>query len=388
MDQHLISRTIAAKILQNLSFFPVVGIVGPRQVGKTTLVKSLQEAIPKPTLYLDLQLRSDLFKLQDAEYYLSQFEDHCIIIDEIQLKPDLFALLRALIDKRREPARFIILGSASPHLLRKSSESLAGRISYVELMPFSLTEIGETDYKKHWFRGGFPDAFLAPSDNLAQEWIQNFIQTYLQRDVRELGFDISPQLMDRLLRMLTSVQGGLFNAQMLSMSLGISSPTVTRYIDILEGSFLMHRLLPYFNNVGKRLVKSPKIYFRDTGILHYLHSLNSFDNLLGNALVGLSWEGYVIEEIYKKIANQNYQMYFYRTQAGAEADLVLINPSGEISCIEIKFSISPSISKGFHIAAEDTKAKNKFVITPPNAIIRRSDGVIVCGLDDFLREFL
>ena len=382
----MIYRAVAEKILRNLSFFSVVGIVGPRQVGKTTLVKWLQTLINKPAIYLDLQLNSDLLKLEDAEFYLTQHEDKCVIIDEIQLKPELFALLRALIDRNRKPARFIILGSASPELIRKSTETLAGRISYIELTPIGLSELpAEITMTQHWFRGGFPEPLLAPDDAFAKDWIKDYVFSFLHRDIQELGYDISLQSMDRLLRMLTIVHGGLLNVQTLSQSLGVTNPTVSRYLDILEGTFLIQRLQPYYVNFGKRLVKTPKIYIRDAGILHFLANVPNFEALQGNTLIGASWEGYVIEQIRRKIGNDGWQFYFYRTHAGAETDLVLISPTGELTCIEIKLSTSPVISKGFYQSSEDLKAKKRFIIIPKGDLLNRSDGTIICSLADFLK---
>ncbi len=248
----MIQRNLLSRILQDLTYFPIVGIIGPRQVGKTTLSKMIQEEYAvKPFLYLDLELTSDLNKLRDAETYLQFHEDKCIIIDEIQRMPELFALLRALVDKKKEPARFIILGSASPGLIRDASETLAGRIAYCELTPFSFTEIKNIiPMREHWLKGGFPDALLAPETELTWRWLENFAKTFIERDLRELGHEISPSILRRLLSMISHIHGQLLNISDLSRSLGISQPTIRRYLDLLEGGFIISRLQPFFRNTN------------------------------------------------------------------------------------------------------------------------------------------
>lgn len=386
----IIERHITRQVLKNLTFFPVIGIVGPRQVGKTTLAKVLQKNLTLSSLHLDLELEEDLYKLQNPQIYLQMHADKCIIIDEIQRVPSLFPLLRALIDQDRRPARFIILGSASPEMIRQSSESLAGRIAYSELAPFSLLEArsGGIDQSTHWFLGGFPDALLAPDAILSRKWLQNFIYTFMERDIRLLGYDINIPTMDRLLKMLSHLHGTMLNSSDISRSLGISLPTITKYIDLLEGGFLVRRLQPYFANFGKRLVKSPKIYLRDTGILHSLASISSFDALFGHPLIGASWEGYVIEQIYRCIEYRSWELYYYRTQAGAEIDLILISPSGKMTCIEIKNNNNPAISKGFYLSVSDLKPHFQYVITPSSETMLNSDGVTICSLLQFLENEL
>ena len=382
----MIQRQITQQILEDLTYFPVVGIIGPRQVGKTTLAKELQTLVAKPTLYLDLELNSDRFKLEDAQSYLNLHQDKCIIIDEIQLKPALFPLLRALIDQKREPARFIILGSASPELLKVSSETLAGRIAYSELTPFSYPEVGSLySMQDHWLRGGFPDALLAPHQRLSQRWLSNFIQTFVEKDLRALGMEISAATLDKALRMISYLHGQILNTADLARSLGVSSPTAAKYLDLLEGGFMIYRLPPYFKNIGKRLVKSPKLYIRDSGILHQLLSIPDYENLVGNQAVGASWEGYVLEQI-MRVTKREWQYFFYRTQVGAEVDIVLINPAGKIYCIEIKFSNSPSISKGFYQSVEDIQPDMQYVIIPNGERIVRESRLVICDLKTFLGE--
>ncbi len=381
----MIQRGLQERILDDLSFFPVVAIVGPRQVGKTTLARVIQKNMNVNCLYLDLELNTDAEKLQNAESFLRSHADKCVIIDEIQQKPTLFNLLRALIDEDRRPARFIVLGSASPSLIRQSADSLAGRVSYVELTPFSLLEIN-TIYtqQQHWFKGGFPSSLLA-SDKFAQRWVDNFLTTFVERDLRQLGYQISANTLQKMLTLLASINGNLLNNNDLARSLGITGPTVSHYIDLLEGGFMVHRLPPYFANVSKRLVKSPKVYVRDSGILHRLLRLSSFDGLLGHAIVGASWEGYVIEEICR-IAEPTTEFYFYRTQAGAEVDLLIILPNSKKLCVEIKFADVPVLSKGYYQSILDLSPDYQYVIIPQSELYLKNESIKVCGLLPFLTQ--
>ncbi|MEL7118919.1 MAG: ATP-binding protein [Bacteroidota bacterium] len=384
----MITRHIENKILEDLTFFPVVGIVGPRQVGKTTLAKSIRNKIDKETLLLDLELDSDLTKLEDAETYLKMHQDKCVIIDEIQRLPRLFPLLRALVDIKREPARFILLGSASPHLIKESSETLAGRIAYTELTPFSLLEIEESiDIQKHWLIGGFPESVLSPNDDFSWRWLQSFVQTFIERDLRTLGHDVSSVTLSRMLSMLGHVNGQLQNASEISRSLGVSSPTVKKYLDLLEGSFIINRLQPYFINVKKRLVKSPKLYYRDSGVLHFLLRINDLEQLLGHIAIGASWESYVLEQI-RRLAGDRLEYFFYRTVAGAESDLVLISRKNKKICVEIKRSNAPKVSKGFYNSLEDLKPDAAYIITPNSDVYKKDKDIVVCDLLWFLKEEL
>lgn len=384
----MITRHLTERLLRSLAFFPAVGIVGPRQVGKTTLAKQLQSQLQKPTLYLDLELDSDRFRLSRAEWLLGQHLDKCVIIDEVQRMPELFPLLRALIDQRREPARFILLGSASPDLLRKSSESLAGRIAYFELTPFSFGEVkSEMKMEEHWLRGGFPDACLAPELAYAWDWQRQFIQSFVERDLRAMGIDINPALFDRLLRMLGHLHAGQQNVSELSNSLSISAPTVTRYLDLLEHSFLIARLQPWYENLGKRLTKTPKIYVRDSGLLHQLLFVQHFDQLQANPRIGASWEGYVVEEIRRAMAGRG-QLFYYRTQSGAEVDVLLQTPTGQKVCIEIKYDVKPTPSRGFYQSVEDLKPDAQFLVVPKGEAWRYNQDLTVIGLGEFLGEML
>ncbi len=297
----MIERMLSKKILRDLSWSPIVGLLGSRQVGKTTLVKHLQSQIAKPTLYLDLELREDWFKLEDAQSYLSSHSEKCIIIDEIQVRPELFALLRALTDQKREPARFLLLGSASPHIVKLNTETLAGRIAYHELPPFSFSEVRHLfQQEEHWLRGGFPGSLLAKEPFISRKWLDDFTETFIHRDLSRLGFALPEGILRNMLSMLAHLHGSMVNASALAASLGVSQPTVNKYLELLEGSFLIRRLPPYFVNLGKRLTKSPKLYLRDSGLLHFLLRVFDMEQLRGNPSVGNSWEGYVIEQIIRE----------------------------------------------------------------------------------------
>jgi hypothetical protein len=275
-----IPRTAESEILHLASTFPAVVIVGPRQVGKTSLAKNIIGRLQRPSLYLDLELPEDFGKLQNPALFLGPLGEQTVIIDEVQRQPALFPVLRALIDRRREPGRFILLGSASPELIRDSSESLAGRVAYFELPPLTFQEASKVvDYQTHWLRGGFPESLLADDERASLDWRENFIQTYLERDLPMLGLRADPMLVRHLWTMLAHLSGNLLNLESLGGSLGITAPTVRRYVDFLEASYLIRRLQPWFANVSKRLVKSPKVYIRDTGVLHALLNISSLQRL-------------------------------------------------------------------------------------------------------------
>jgi len=384
----MISRRILAEISDSLSFFPVVAIIGPRQVGKTTLAKQVMSESVKPTLYLDLERQSDLFKLNDAELFFSQHTEKLIVIDEVQNKKDLYPFLRALVDHSREPGQFLLLGSASPELIRHSSESLAGRIAYHQLHPFDLTEIPATVSQNDlWIKGGFPKVLFAKNDDLAHRWMENFINTYLNRDLLKLGLTASPKIIRNLWSMMAHLNGQLFNATTLGNSLGVTTPTVKRYVDFLEEAFLLKSLHPFSWNMQKRLVKTPKIYLSDTGILHHLIGISNLENLSGNPIIGSSWESFVINQILT-LKKDSVGLYFYRTHHGTEADLVFTRGLNVVAAAEIKYSNSPQLTKGNFLAFDDLKAPMNYIITPSSDDYPFKERVRVCSLKAFIANYL
>lgn len=374
----MIKRNLEKQIFDSLKHFPVVAILGPRQVGKTTLAKEIKKKVSKKVIYLDLELTSDLNKLNEPELFLGQFDfsTHMIIIDEIQRKPQLFPLLRALIDNNRMPGSFLILGSASRDLIKQSSETLAGRIVFHELTPFTLDEVGGSgeNVKRLWGCGGFPESYLTKDTNSSYLWREAFIRTYLERDIPQLGIHIpSPQL-KRFWTMIAHNHGQLFNANQLAKSLGVSAPTVRHYLSILEETFIIRQIQPYYSNLKKRLIKSPKIYVRDTGLLHNLLMINTYDQLQGHPSLGYSWEGFVLEQILDSLP-VGWDAYFYRTATGVEIDLILIKHGNKPIAVEVKYSLSPRLGKGFNIAFDDLKCERGFVINPGNDIYPLRDSV-------------
>ena len=361
----MIARTQKENIKTLLSYFPAVGLVGPRQVGKTTLVKSLMAELPKPCVYFDLESPTTYNQIADnPEWFLSQYVDKTVIIDEIQWMLRLFPLLRSLIDDNRSPGRFILLGSASPEFLAKSHETLAGRIAFEVLNPLSFSEVKNQhiSLQSHWLRGGYPAAILAPTDGLWWAWQQNFVKSYIERDLGLLGISENSVTLFRVVKMLANLHGALLNVSDLSKSLQLDQRKIKAYLAILEQAFLIRTLQPWFTNVPKRLVKSPKLYIRDSGNLHYLLDLNSYELLIQNPAVGNSWEGYVIEQICN-VLTDGVMPYFYRTSNGSEIDLVLVRGIAPVVAIEIKLSTANSLRKGTIEAAQDLGTVHNFVLT-------------------------
>jgi predicted AAA+ superfamily ATPase len=356
-------RSIQGSVEASLKKYPVVGIVGSRQAGKTTLAKMIRKGISKKVRYLDLELTSDLNKLHDPELYLAQFTDSLVIIDEIQRLPSLFPLIRALVDKKRIGGRFLILGSASPELIKRSSESLAGRIIYHELSPFTIHETGHKNIQQLWLRGGYPLSYLAGSAEDSFQWRESFIKTYLEMDIPQLGIRVPSSQLRRFWTMVAHSHGHLWNASQIAGSLGVSAPTVRSYLDILEETFVVRRLQPYYVNVKKRLIKSPKAYIRDSGILHSLLRIEDLDDLMGNPAVGRSWEGFVIEQIIGLLP-EGWSYFFYRTGAGAEIDLLLVDKKNRPIAVEVKYSASPKAERGFWNALEDLSCRKAFIVYP------------------------
>ena len=359
----MIIRRKKERIEKSLTKYPVVSILGSRQVGKTTLAKEIRKGIGRKVIYLDMELPSDLNKLSDPELYLSQFTDALVIIDEIQRMPSLFPLMRALIDKKRKSGRFLILGSASPELIRHSSESLAGRIIYHELTPFILPETGYDKTQLLWLRGGYPGSFLAETNEDSIIWREAFMRTYLERDIPQLGIHVPAMQLRRFWTMLAHTHGQLWNASRIANSLGVSAPTAKKYLDILEETFIVRQMKPYHATIKKRLIKSPKVYIRDSGLLHALLGINSLEYLQAHPTAGSSWEGFIIEQIYGLIP-EGREVFFYRTNAGAEIDLVLFDNRNRPIAVEIKYSLSPAVTKGFWNACEDLSCKRGYVIYP------------------------
>lgn len=362
----MIARRKFPQIQRALSRQAAVALVGPRQVGKTTL--ALDIAQQTEAIYLDLEARADREKLRDPVLFLQEYEDRLVILDEIHRIPELFQTLRGLIDKGRRrgrrTGRFFILGSASIDLLRQSGESLAGRLEYVEMGPFDALEVGGDEHAltRLWVRGGFPDSFLAANDQDSVAFRNNFIRTYLERDVPQFGPRIPAETLERLWTMLAHNQGTLLNASRLASSLSVSPPTVTSYIDLLVDLLLVRRLTPYRANIGKRLVKSPKVYVRDSGLVHALLGIEQYQELAGHPVVGPSWEGFVIENLLA-VAPERTQASFYRTAAGAEVDVVLEWPGrNECWAVEIKRSLTAKPARGFYHAREDLKPTRSFVV--------------------------
>lgn len=364
MSIQYITRSAEYEVNRLSDQFPAVAIVGPRQVGKTSLAKHLASQWPKPSVYLDLENPADLNKLNDPGLYLEPLQTQTVILDEVQRAPDLFPVLRGLIDRYRIPKRFILLGSASPDLIRDASESLAGRIAYFELTPLTYQEVSSlTDFRTHWFRGGFPDSLLAFDELQSATWRDNFIQTYLERDLPQLGLNANPLLTRRLWTMLAHLNGNLLNLESLGNSLGVTGPTVRRYLDYFESSYMIRRIQPWFTNIPKRLVKSPKLYIRDTGILHALLAIGAFDQLQGHPALGASWEAYIVQEI-ASLLPPRHEMYFYRTQDGTEADLVIVKAGIPDILLEIKYSSTPTVTKSMRIAAHDLQTRRNVIVAP------------------------
>jgi predicted AAA+ superfamily ATPase len=366
----VIARAAQPRVQELLADFPAVALLGPRQAGKTTLARALADAVPEKAVYLDLELPSDRAKLSDAELYLSAHADRLVILDEIQRAPGIFQVLRGVIDQRRRKGiragQFLLLGSASMDLLQQSAESLAGRIAYLELTPFVLPEVaslGPGAADRLWVRGGFPDSYLAADDSSSFRWRSAFIQTYLERDIPALGPRVPAETLHRFWRMLAHNQGQLLNAARLAAGLGVSGQTVARYLDILVDLLLVRRLPPWTANLAKRLVRSPKVFVRDSGVLHALLGLTDQEQLLGHPVAGSSWEGFAIENLLAS-APASATAWFYRTAAGAEIDLLLEFGPRRLWAVEVKRSLNPRPAKGFHLACEDVKATHRFVVYP------------------------
>lgn len=387
----MITRQLATAIEQRLRQFPAVALLGPRQVGKTTLARAtLAEG---QVVYLDLENPADLEKLADPRAYLGAQAGRLTIIDEVQRVPGLFQVLRGLIDERVRAGElaghFLLLGSASIELLRQSSESLAGRIAYLELGPFDIREVADTNrpasLTRLWCRGGFPRSFLASSERDSVTWRESFIRTYLERDIPQLGPRIPAETLRRFWTMLAHNQGALLNAADLARALAVDGKTVARYLDLLVDLLLVRRLPPYATNLGKRLVKSPKVYVRDSGLVHTLLRLDDLDAVLGHPVGGASWEGCVIETLLRA-APERTQAMFYRTATGVELDLLLELPDNRRWGIEIKRGLAPKVEPGLRTALADLRPERAFLVYGGEERYPKGEGIEAIGVVELAEE--
>lgn len=386
----MIKRLKGKEITKMLKIFPIVAVIGPRQCGKTTSAQMLALYNNPTGIYFDLESPRDRARFDDTEFFLERLvqDVDCIVIDEIQRMPELFAVLRSLVDRNKQKGKFLLLGSAAPELIKGVSESLAGRIAYCEIAPFGILEVCKrpSDLQKMWFRGGFPDAWLSKSEENWFYWMDNFFRTFVERDLNSLfGLNFSPSLMYRIWRMLAHSNGQVWNANNFSKGLDVSPTTINRYVESLEGAFMVRRLPAYFINAKKRLVKSPKIYIRDSGMLHYLLDIHHQKDLQFHPQIGFSWEGFAVEQILQQVPH-HVQAFYYRTHDGSEMDLVLIKGIEPIASIELKATENPKLSRGFYESIEDIKSTNNFVITPGRfPAYNLAENVAVCGLEEFVK---
>ncbi len=384
----MIERRIRGQAESRLAESPAVAMLGPRQVGKTTLALEIAEG--KPSVYLDLESPADRSRIAEPELYLADHADELVILDEIHRAPGIFEALRGTIDRgRREgrgAGRFLLLGSAALELLAQTGETLAGRIAYVELDPFDISELGEDAVDTNWLRGGFPESYLASSEPASLRWREDFIRTYLEREIPQFGPRIPAETLRRFWMMLAHNQGQLLNAAAIARGLGVSAPTANAYLDLLVDLLLVRRLQPRLANVGKRQVRSPKTYVRDSGLLHALLGLTDKEALLGHPVVGASWEGYVIENLIALAGRA--EPSFYRTSGGAEIDLVLRWPDGREWAIEVKRSLSPSPTRGMRSAIEDLEPERAFIVYPGTDRYRLGEKIEAVGLPELAADLL
>lgn len=374
------ARALLPVVLTRLRANPAVALLGSRQVGKSILAAMVIERFPD-AVYLDLERPSDLNKLSDPEAFFQQFNHRLICLDEIQRAPGLFSVLRSVIDRNRRNGQLLLLGSASRELIRQSSESLAGRISYLELTPFTRVETRDIDLSQLWLRGGYPRSLLRASDSDSFQWREDYIRTFLERDIPQLGFRIPANTLGRFWRMLAHCHGQTLNASKLGDSMGVSGHTIRKYIDLLEQTFVLRTLQPWCGNTKKRLIKAPKVYIRDSGLLHALLDISSMDQLFAHPVYGASYEGLVIENILTQLPR--WQASFYRSSGGAECDLVL-ERSGQRIAMEIKASTSPKLSRGNWSALETLQADQNYVVAPVDDAYPIQHGVVVISLDEVI----
>lgn len=375
-------ENIITTVQTRLNTNPAVALLGARQVGKSTIAEMVIEDLPK-AIYLDLERPADLNKLQDPEAFFQQFGDRLICLDEIQRAPEIFTVLRGVIDRNKTNGQFLILGSASRDLIRQSSESLAGRLSFIEITPFHLSEVPFIETNMFWLRGGYPRSLLAGEEETSVQWREDYIRTFLERDIPQLGFRIPASTLSRFWRMIAHCHGQVLNSSKLADSMGVSSHTIRKYIDLLSQTFVLRVLPPFTANIKKRLIKSPKIYIRDSGLLHSLLGIETMEELFGHPVYGASYEGLVIENIISQLPR--WQASFFRTSNGAEIDLILTKGQTNI-VVEIKSSSAPKVSKGFWSCIDSIQPDSVWVIAPVDEQYPLAKNVMVIPLHQFLEE--
>ena len=388
----MIIRRSQATVERQLRLMPGVVLLGPRQVGKTTLAKSIADQNKRNgALYLDMERPTDLRRLADADAFLREHSRQLVIIDEIHRVPELFGVLRGIIDDRRSTKRrnghFLLLGSASIELMRQASETLAGRVAYLDLAPLDAAEMAQQlqSPDRLWLRGGFPDSVLARNDVTSMNWRQAFIRSYLERDVPMFAPRLPAETVGRLWTMLAYAQGSMLNQSRLASSLAVSAPAIGRYIDLLVDLLLVRRLRPWSGNVSKRLVRTPKIYIRDSGLMHALLELDTLSKVLGHPVAGPSWEGFVIENLLN-IAGDQRTPYYYRTEDGSEVDLVFERAGKVEMAIEIRRSTAPVLSRGFHTACEVLKPKHKYLVHSGTEVWPYAKGITAISLIELMQR--
>lgn len=373
-----IPRLAERELSRALARSPAVAILGPRQSGKSTLAREFLKSVD--SVYLDLQARSDLNKLTEPELFLDEHRSHLVCLDEIQRTPGFFSTLRSEIDRDRRPGRFLILGSASRDLIRQSHETLAGRIAYLELTPFLFPEVAaHTVLPRLWSRGGFPESLLASEDLASADWRRDFVQTFLERDIPSLGFQVPAPVMDRLWRLLAHYHGQSINYSKLAAASDLSVPTLKKYLALLEQTYMIRLLQPFATNLKKRLVKAPKLYIRDSGLLHSLLDIETYDSLLANPAVGASWEGFGVEHVIAGMPR--WRPSYIRSSNGAEVDLVM-ERGGKAQFFEFKASKAPKASRGFHQLVRDLNPVQATVIAPVEESYPARDGMRITGIQD------
>ncbi|HEX5375333.1 MAG TPA: ATP-binding protein [Solirubrobacterales bacterium] len=383
----MIERRTRDDLAEILRHFPAAALLGPRQVGKTTLALAVAEDLP--SIYLDLESEADRNRLGEPALYLADHAEELVVLDEIHRAPGLFEVLRGVIDKGRRQGRargrFLLLGSAGIELLAQSGETLAGRIGFVELAPFDVTEVGGEELDRLWVRGGFPESFLAPDEAVSLRWRQDFIRTYLERDIPQLGPRIPAETLRRFWTMLAHRQGGLLNAAQIARGLGVSGATASHYLDLMVDLLLVRRLPPRLANVGKRLVRSPKVYVRDSGLVHALLGLADKEAVLGHPVAGPSWEGMVVENLLT-VAGERADGSFHRTSGGAEMDLILTWRDGREWAVEVKRSLAPKLERGVRSALSDIEPERSFIVYPGDERYRLDSATEAIGLSELCEE--